>query len=650
MSQATLLLLRCVMVSLPMLVTLASFAESTSSASGGGRYDPPTDEIDSTQRAELLQSARAMRHQLGLDASQDLKNNSKGSFLAHQPKEFSSSVLSENSTLLRWPVRPGADNRSDFQTGISNYVDLNAAPGAVLDYACGARTYDRPSGYNHDGIDIASWPYPWTVMQDNGLEVVAAAEGVIVAKTGNQSDRSCTFDTDASWNVVVLAHDDGKQTVYGHLKRNSLTSKGIGERVVAGEYLGQVGSSGISTGPHLHFELLDENDNTLDPFAGACGGSASHWRWQPEYNRPGINAVVIGDAAPVIGGCDGSEQPGLASTFEPGQTVYVTSFFVNQPQGEAASLEVIAPDGSVWLDSRFGTPPEHFNFSFWYRSFNAPAIPGRWRVRVALGDEISEQGFAVSEPATDGVLLAAVLPGSRSVVLNQTATAFATIVNGGNVALEGCRVLPLGPIAGRFTFQATDPTTNSPIGTVNQPVSLPVGGAQSFILSLAGAIEVAPSNIEFNFKCNNAPRASSIRGLNTLQLSVAANPPADILPVSATAQGDGVVRLSGVEGAAAFSAAALNIGAAESEVLVMPVALGNEFTLRVCETDAAGACVNTPTAEIVTSFGGGARTFSVFVTGKGSEVSFDPELHRIELRFIVDGIVRGVTSVAVTTD
>ena len=379
MFHATLLFLRCVIISLTMLVSLASFAESTSSASGGGRYDPPADDIDPARRAELLQDARTMRHQLGLDVSLGSKKSSEA---------FSIRTLSANSTRLLWPVRPGADNRNDFQTGISNYVDLNAAPNALLDYACGARTYDRSSGYNHDGIDIASWPYPWTVMDENGLDVVAAAEGVIVAKTGNQADRSCSFDTDAAWNVIVLAHDDGKQTVYGHLKRNSLTSKGIGERVVAGEFLGQVGSSGISTGPHLHFELLDENDNTLDPFAGACGASDSHWCWQPEYNRPGINAVTIGDAAPVIGSCDGSEVPGLASTFEPGQTIYVTSFLVNQPQGEAANLEVIAPDGSVWIDSQFWTPPQRFNFCFWYRSFNAPAIPGRWRVRVTLGDDV----------------------------------------------------------------------------------------------------------------------------------------------------------------------------------------------------------------------------------------------------------------------
>ena len=218
------------------------------------------------------------------------------------------------------------------------------------------------------------------------------------------------------------------------------------------------------------------------------------------------------------------------------------------------------------------------------------------------------------------------------------------------MALQGCRVLPLGPIAGQFSFQATDPATNAPIGSVNQPVSLPVGGAQSFILSLSGAIEVASSNIEFNFKCNNAPRASTIRCLNTLQLSVAASPPADILPISATAQGDGVVRLSGVAGAAAFSAAALNIGTAESEVRVMPVSFGDEFDLRVCETDAAGACLNPPSEELVTSFFSSARTFSVFVFGTGSEVLFNPELHRIELRFIVDSVVRGVTSVAVTTD
>ena len=610
--------------------------------SGGGRYDPPEDEVDPASRAEMLSSARAMRRQLGLTPSGDpgSSNSAKGVV----------GTASTAGTRLAWPVRPGVSNRNDFQAGVSNYIDLDEAPGSLLDYACGTRTYDLNSGYNHDGIDIASWPFPWTTMDADGLDVIAAADGTIVAKIDGRFDRSCSSDNTQGWNAVVLAHSDGKQTVYGHLKKNSLTSKAVGDTVVAGEFLGQVGSSGISTGPHLHFELLDSNGNNMDPFEGACGAQAGHWRWQPEYNHPRINAVLVGHAAPEIGQCDGSEAANLATEFYPGDPVYISAYFVNQPSGEAATLQLVKPDGSVFLDAALGAPPEDFEFSYWYSSVIAPSISGKWRAIITLGGESSETGFSIGEPAEEGLLVAAVLPGSRSVGLNQPASIFATMANGGQSVLEGCRVLPLGPFAGQLQFQATDPSTNQLVGEPNQPVSIPVGGASSFVLTLNPSTTVEATNIEFNFKCNNAPRAGRVRGLNTLQFSASATATADILPISATQGGDGVIRLGGPAGATAFGTAALNIGTSVTNVRVVPEALGLDLTLSVCETDAKGTCKSSPADSVLADFRDAARTFSVFVFGNGDNVPFDPANNRVELRFEHEGQIRGVTSVAVTSD
>lgn len=68
-------------------------------------------------------------------------------------------------------------------------------------------------------------------------------------------------------NVIVLKHDNGVSTVYGHLSR---FASGLhkGEKVAQGEVIGFVGTTGMSTGPHLHYEFL-VNGEHRDPMTVA---------------------------------------------------------------------------------------------------------------------------------------------------------------------------------------------------------------------------------------------------------------------------------------------------------------------------------------------------------------------------------------------
>ena len=95
--------------------------------------------------------------------------------------------------------------------------------------------YDPENG--HPGIDFAA---------EEGAEVYAVADGIVT-----------TADYDAEkGNYVVLDHGGGLETEYQHLK-SSLVS--AGQSVVQCQVLGYVGSTGNSTGPHLHFEARQDS-------------------------------------------------------------------------------------------------------------------------------------------------------------------------------------------------------------------------------------------------------------------------------------------------------------------------------------------------------------------------------------------------------
>lgn len=92
-------------------------------------------------------------------------------------------------------------------------------------------------GSFHPGIDIAA---------QEGDPVHAAAAGIVIKASWG----------DGYGREVMINHGHGIETVYAHLSGFAVT---VGERVVRGEVVGYVGSSGRSTGPHLHYEVRVHN-------------------------------------------------------------------------------------------------------------------------------------------------------------------------------------------------------------------------------------------------------------------------------------------------------------------------------------------------------------------------------------------------------
>lgn len=96
----------------------------------------------------------------------------------------------------------------------------------------GGRNLDG-SPENHYGIDI----------------VAPAGTAVRAARAGRVTESRPDYDRGWGWTVIV-DHGDGWKTRYAHLSANLIKR---GERVVRGQVIGRVGSTGRSTGPHLHF-------------------------------------------------------------------------------------------------------------------------------------------------------------------------------------------------------------------------------------------------------------------------------------------------------------------------------------------------------------------------------------------------------------
>ena len=173
------------------------------------------------QKAAAERAAQASQSSSGSSSSSS-SSSSSGSSSSGSSSSGSSSVIVPSGSGFAWPT-PGFVSRS-------------------------SEWFEDREVYNHGGIDIAGAG----IM---GTPVVAAADGTVVA-----TNSSCTHNWGKSYscgcgggygNYVMISHAGGKMTVYGHL--TSLTVS-TGQTVSRGQVIGYVGSTGNSTGPHLHYE------------------------------------------------------------------------------------------------------------------------------------------------------------------------------------------------------------------------------------------------------------------------------------------------------------------------------------------------------------------------------------------------------------
>jgi hypothetical protein len=128
---------------------------------------------------------------------------------------------------------------------------LNPVPGVPLTSPFGMRTHPIYGTQKmHAGIDLAA---------EEGTPILAALDGVV-------SEKGLSGSLTSGYGYyIAVKHNDGSvsETFYAHLRE--LPDIAVGTPVKAGQVIASMGTTGGSTGPHLHFEVKDAGGNVIDP-------------------------------------------------------------------------------------------------------------------------------------------------------------------------------------------------------------------------------------------------------------------------------------------------------------------------------------------------------------------------------------------------
>jgi len=153
------------------------------------------------------------------------------------------SSLDKAAGLLEQRVRTISDTLRAEQLKLATVPSGMPVTGYLTDdFGVRSNPFGGEGSEVHPGLDIAA---EW------GTAVNVTADGIVVLAAPHAG----------YGNLVTVYHSNGITTRYGHLSKISVE---VGQKVKRGDLIGNVGSTGRSTGPHLHYEVR-ENDQPVDP-------------------------------------------------------------------------------------------------------------------------------------------------------------------------------------------------------------------------------------------------------------------------------------------------------------------------------------------------------------------------------------------------
>ncbi len=239
-----------------------------------------------------------------------------------------------------------------------NYVDVDPGEGAVSDFKCKRKSYDA-----HKGTDFALRSVS---QMREGVDVLASAAGKVLRARDGESDDLKTEEEFAEisaknrdcGNGVLIDHGNGLQTIYCHLKKDSIVVKPK-QKVKAGQKIGQVGMSGRAEFPHVYFGVLWEG-GVVDPFTGAlntkgCGQMKGNmWleglpvSYEEVVIFDGGFRAQVPDFKAIQSGDD--ENP-IALPLRSAALVFWSGFY-NVEKGDEVVMRIMDPEGNVFTERK----------------------------------------------------------------------------------------------------------------------------------------------------------------------------------------------------------------------------------------------------------------------------------------------------------
>lgn len=239
---------------------------------------------------------------------------------------------------------------------IANYVDIGAGDDAQ-DFMCQSRTSDA-----HKGVDIAV-----SSLHDirAGVDVVSVLDGKVLRIRDGESDTiKSSEDLEVikeqqkeCGNAVLIDHGKagfpGLQSLYCHLKNKSVLVS-PGENVKAGQKIAQIGHSGLTEFPHLHYGLTWEN-GIIDPFTGktiphTCQKEATPWWESADIRHQGTQIFAFGfrGKLPDFQAIHrGERNPDVILSSADSLAFWVGLYALQK--GDEVTLEIFDPDGRLFI-------------------------------------------------------------------------------------------------------------------------------------------------------------------------------------------------------------------------------------------------------------------------------------------------------------
>lgn len=215
---------------------------------------------DKDENGSLKQSEVAA----AINTISGLSQTQKAYLWQSQNKSWKPNKNPFGSATVYWPEAKEKDNsveakvdkriggmQASQKTSSAGFVNPTTASNSVVTSGYGGRNAPKTSGgygsSNHDGIDIGG-----TGGNLNG-QAADSIGGGKVTEVG--------YDENGYGNYVVVDHGNGYTSLYGHLQKATVKQ---GETVSAGQQVGVIGSTGNSSGPHLHLRVR-KNGQSIDP-------------------------------------------------------------------------------------------------------------------------------------------------------------------------------------------------------------------------------------------------------------------------------------------------------------------------------------------------------------------------------------------------